>query len=159
MVVVAVAAAAGGTVEGKGTPGAWDEEGGDETEDGRGAMGEGRGGVAGGGGGVGQAILMGVWVCGMVTGDGAGNMGGPLGDGEGGFWVRGDGAAMGMSGLGPAAFPGGLLIMTGGEGGSGVKLHADHTTDLGGGGGVGVGTGAGGGAWGKACCCRLGTVA
>lgn len=53
---------------------------------------------------------------------------------------------MGMSGRGPAAFPGGLLIMTGGEGGRGVKLDADHTTDLGGGGGVGAGAGAGGGA-------------
>lgn len=61
-----------------------------------------------------------------------------------------------MRGRGPAAFPGGLLIMTGGEGGSGVKLHADHTTDLGGVGGVGGG--AGGGACGKAGC-RLGTVA
>lgn len=60
--------------------------------------------------------------------------------------MRGDGAAMGMSGRGPAAFPGGLLIMTGGEGGKGVKLDADHTTDLGGGGGFGVGAGTGGGA-------------
>lgn len=30
---MAAAAAAGGAVEGKGTPGAWDEEGGDETEE------------------------------------------------------------------------------------------------------------------------------
>lgn len=158
---MAAAAVAGGAVEGEGKPGGWDEEGGDETEekDGWGTVGKGRGGVAGGGGGVGQVVPTGVWLCGMVTGDGAGNIGGPLGDGEGGFWVRGDGAAMGMSGRGPAAFPGGLLIMTGGEGGRGVKLHADHTTDLGGGGGVEVGAGAGGGAWGKACCCRLGTVA
>ena len=43
----------------------------------------------------------------------------------------------------------------GGEGGKGVKLHADHTTDLG---GAGAGAGAGGGACGRACC-RLGTVA
>lgn len=158
--MVAAAAAVGGAVEGEGTPGAWDEEGGDETEeeDGGRAMGEGRGGGVGGGGGVGQAMPIGVWLCGMVTGEGAGNIGGPLEAGEGGFWVRGEGAAIGMSGRGPAAFPGGLLIMTGGEGGRGVKLHADHTTDLGGGGGTGAGTGAGGGAWGKACC-RLGTVA
>lgn len=98
----------------------------------------------------------------MVTGEGAGNMGGPLGDGEGGLWVRGEGAAMGMRGRGPAAFPGGLLIITGGEGGRGVKLQADHTTDLGGGGGTvemaGAGAAAGGEAWEKACW-RLGTVA
>lgn len=145
-------------MEGEGTPGAWDEEGEDETkeEDGGGALGEGRGGGVGGGGGVGQALPIGVWLCRMVTGEGAGNMGGPLGAGEGGFWVRGEGAAMGISGRGPAAFPGGLLIMTGGEGGRGVKLLADHTTDLGGGGGAGAR--AIGGAWGKACC-RLGTVA
>lgn len=92
----------------------------------------------------------------MVTGEGAGNIGGPLGDGDGGFWVRGEGAGMEMSGRGPVAFPGGLLIMTGGEGGRGVKLETDHTTDLGCGGGGEAG--AGGGAWGKACC-RLGTVA
>jgi len=66
----------------------------------------------------------------MVTGEGAGNMGGPLGDGEGGFWLR-EGVATGMRGRGPVAFPGGLLIMTGGEGGKGVKLQADQTTDLG----------------------------
>lgn len=57
------ASAAGGTVEGEGTPGAWDEEGGDETEmeDGGGAMGDWRkGGVEGGRGGVGQATLIGV---------------------------------------------------------------------------------------------------
>lgn len=85
--MAAAVAAAGGAVEGEGTPGAWDEEGGDETEeeDGRGTMGERRGGVAGGGGGVGHEMPMGVWLCDMVTGDGAGNMGGPLGDGEGGF--------------------------------------------------------------------------
>lgn len=87
----------------------------------------------------------------MFTGDGAGNMGGPLGDGEGGFWVRGDGeggfwvrgdgAAMGIIGLGPAAFSGGLLIIMGGEGGKGVKWLADHTMDFGGGGGVGAGAG------------------
>lgn len=66
--------------------------------------------------------------------------------------MRGDGEAMGMSGLGPAAFPGGLLIMTGGDGGRGVKLQDDQTEDLAGG-GVGVGTG------GASACCRLGTVA
>lgn len=102
----------------------------------------------------------GVWLCVTVRGDGAGYIGGPLGDGEGGFCVRGEGAAIGMSGLGPVAFPGGLLIMTGGDGGSGVKLHADHTTDLAAaeGVGAGAGAGAGGGACGTACC-RLGTVA
>lgn len=131
-------------MEGEGTPGAWDEDGGDKTK------GEGRGGGVGGGGGVGQAMPVGVWLCWIVTGEGAGNMGGPLGAGEGGFWVRGEGAAIGTIGLRPAVFPGGLLVITGGEGGSGVKLHADHTTDLGG----GVGEGAGRGA-----CCRLGTVA
>lgn len=151
------AAGSAGTVEGEGTPGSWDEEGGDKTEDADGAMGEGsRGGVAGGGGGVGQAIPTGVQLCETVTGDGAGNMGGPLADGDGGFWVRGDGVWIGTSGRGPATFPGGLLIMMGGEGGKGVKLHADHTTDLGG--GSGVWTGADGeGGWG--CCGRLGTVA
>lgn len=144
---MAAAAAAGSAVEGEGTPGAWDEEGGYETEgeDEGGAMGEGRGGGVGGGGGVGQAVQRGVWLCGIVTGDGAGNIGGPLGDGEGGFWVSGEGAAMGMRGCGPVAFPGGLLIMTGGEGGNGVKLQADHTTDLGGGGATGEEAGAGAG--------------
>lgn len=66
----------------------------------------------------------------MVRGEGAGNMGGPFGDGEEGFCVTGEGAAMGMSGHGPVAFLGGLLVMTGGDGGRGVKLQADHTTDL-----------------------------
>lgn len=149
-----VAAGSVGTVEGEGTPGTWDEEGGDKTEDGNGVMGEGRrGGVAGGGGGVGQAIAAGVELCEIVTGDGAGNMGGPFADGDGGFWVRGDGVAMGTSGRGPATFPGGLLIMMGGEGGKGVKLHAGHTTDLGGGGAGAEGEG------GLGCCSRLGTVA
>lgn len=149
------AAGSAGTVEGQGTPGSWDEEGGDKTQDADGGMGEGsRGGVAGGGGGVGQAT--GVQLCETVTGDGAGNMGGPLAEGDGGFWLRGDGAAMGTSGLGPASFSGGLLIMMGGEGGKGVKLHADHTTDLGG--ESGLWTGADGeGRWGG--CGRLGTVA
>lgn len=80
---MAAAAAAGGAVEGEGRPGAWDEET-DEDDKGR-PMGEGRGGGVGGGGGVGQVIPRGVWLCGMVTGEGAGNMGGPLGDGDGGF--------------------------------------------------------------------------
>lgn len=112
-------AATEGAVEGKGKPGAWDEEGGDETHGEEWANG---GGVGGGGGGVGQAMPTG-WPGGAaVTGEGAGNIGGPLEDGEGGFWVSGDGAAMGMRGRGPAAFPGGLLIMTGGDGGKGVKL-------------------------------------
>lgn len=105
-------------------------------------MGKGSGGGVGGGGGVGQVIPRGVWLCGMVMGEGAGNIGGPLGDGDGFFWLSGEDEAMGMRGRGPVAFPGGLLIMTGGDGGSGVKLDADQTTDLGGG-GVGAGAGAG----------------
>lgn len=154
---VEVATGSAGTAEGEGTPGAWDEEGGDKTQDGDGIKGEGRrGGVAGGGGGVGQATPMGVELCEMVTGDGAVNMGGPLADGDGGFWVRGDGAVIGTSGRGPATFSGGLLIMMGGEGCKGVKLHADHTTDLGGERGEWVGAeGEGGGG----CCSLLGTVA
>lgn len=79
----------------------------------------------------------------------------PLGDGEGGFCEMGDRVGMAMSGLGPAAFPEGLLIMTGGDSGRGVKLHANHTVDLGGG---AAGPKVGGGAWGSVCC-RLGTVA
>lgn len=148
---VDVAAGSAGTVEGEGTPGTGNEDGGDKTEDA-----DGRGGVAGGGGGVGQAIPTGVQLCETVTGEGAGNMGGPLANGDGGFWVRGDDVAMGTSGRGPATFPGGLLIMMGGEGGKGVKLHADHTTDLGGGSGVWAGA-EGEEGWG--CIGRLGTVA
>lgn len=45
--------------------------------------------------------------------------------------------------LGPVALPGGLLIITGGEGGSGAKLEADHVMGFTGGGGGG----GGGGAW------------
>lgn len=153
--VLVVAAVAGGTVDEEGTPGAWDEVGADKTEEGVGTMVEGGGGgVEGGGGGVGQAIPIGVWLCWTVTGGGAGNMGRLLWD-EVDFWMSGGGAVMGISGRGPAAFPGGLLIMTGGEGGRGVMLQADDTTDLGGGSGDWIGTGTGG--WG--CCCRLGTVA
>lgn len=63
---------------------------------------------------------------------------------------------MGKRGLGPAALPGGLLIITGGDGGRGVKLLDDHTTDLGG--VEGVGASARGGACGEVCW-RLGTVA
>ncbi|CAG5950222.1 unnamed protein product [Menidia menidia] len=131
--VIVAAAVAGDAVEGEGTPGAWDEEGGDGTgrEEGGVAMGEETGGGVGGGGGVGQAIPRGMWLCGMVTGEGAGNVGGPLGNGEGGFWLIGHGVAIGMRGHGPVALPGGLLIMTGGDGGKGVKLDADQTTDLG----------------------------
>lgn len=82
--------------------------------------------MAGGGGGVGQ----GAWPNGTVTGEGAGKAG--RAEGEGGLWVRGEGVATrGRRGRGPAARPGGLLIITGGEGGSGVKLDADHTADLG----------------------------
>lgn len=150
-------------MEGEGTIAGWDEG-----EDTRGAMwkttgdcwqdddrdrerggsGGGGGGVGGGGGGVGLLLLP------MVTGEGAGNMGGPLGEGEECFCDRGLGAGMAMTGRGPVALPGGLLIMTGGEGGRGLKLVADHTTDL-----EGVaGDGAGAGAWGGTGC-RLGTVA
>ena len=62
---------------------------------------------------------------------------------------------MAMTGRGPVALPGGLLIMTGGEGGKGVKLEAEQMVGLegrtgGGGAGAEVGGGAG---W------RRGTVA
>lgn len=139
-------------MEAEGTPGACGEEGADETNW---VKAEGCEGGGVGGGGVGQVGPTGVWLCGTVTGDGAGYVGGPLGDGEEGFCEMGDRVGMAMSGLGPAAFPEGLLIMTGGDSGRGVKLHADHTVDLGGG---AAGPKVGGGAWGSVCC-RLGTVA
>lgn len=44
--------------------------------------------------------------------------------------MRGLGAGMAMTGRGPVAFPGGLLIMTGGDGGRGLKLVADQTVDF-----------------------------
>lgn len=86
-------------------------------------------------------------------------MGGPLGAeiGEGGFWESGLGAGIAIIGRGPVALPGGLLIMTGGEGGKGVKLLAVQMTDLEAG-AKGGGAGAGGGGVGKAGCLR-GTVA
>lgn len=85
-------------------------------------------------------------------------MGGPLGAemGEGGFWESGLGAGIAIIGRGPVALPGGLLIMTGGEGGRGVKLLAVQATDLEAGAGGGAGTGGGG--VGGAGCLR-GTVA
>lgn len=47
-----------------------------------------------------------------------------------------------MTGRGPVAFPGGLLIMTGGDGGKGVKLVDWQTTVLeAGAGGRAVGVG------------------
>lgn len=59
----AAVAAVEGAVEGDSTPGAWDDEGGDETEeDGGGAIGDGSGGGVGGGGGVGQEMPTGVWL-------------------------------------------------------------------------------------------------
>lgn len=86
-------------------------------------------------------------------------MGGPLGAemGEGGFWESGLGAGITIIGRGPVALPGGLLIMTGGEGGKGVKLLAVQMTDLEAG-AKGGGAGAGGGGVGGAGCLR-GTVA
>lgn len=75
--------------------------------------------------------------------------------GEGVFWESGLGAGMAITGRGPVAFPGGLLIMTGGEGGRGMKLLAVQTADLEAGTGGG---GAGGGGVGGAGCLR-GTVA
>lgn len=39
-------------------------------------------------------------------------------------------AGTAMTGRGPVALPGGLLIMTGGDGGKGVKLVDWHTTIL-----------------------------
>lgn len=46
------------------------------------------------------------------------------------IWVTGLDADTGRTGLGPAALPGGLLIMTGGDGGRGAKLGADQATGL-----------------------------
>lgn len=43
-------------------------------------------------------------------------------------WVTGLEADTGRTGLGPVALPGGLLIITGGDGGSGAKLGADQAT-------------------------------
>lgn len=77
--------------------------------------------------------------------------------GEGGFWESGLGAGIAIIGRGPVAFPGGLLIMTGGEGGKGVKLLAVQMTDLEAG-ADGGGAGAGGGGVARAGCLR-GTVA
>ncbi len=81
-------------------------------------------------------------------------MGGPLGAemGEGGFWESGLGAGIAIIGRGPVALPGGLLIMTGGEGGRGVKLLAVQTKDLEA--GAGGGARAGGGGVGGAGCLR-----
>lgn len=64
-------------------------------------------------------------------------------------------AGMATTGRGPVAFPGGLLIMTGGEGGNGVKFVVEQTVGLeagtgGGGAGTELGDGIG---W------RRGTVA
>lgn len=78
--------------------------------------------------------------------------------GEGGFWESGLGAGIAIIGRGPVAFPGGLLIMTGGEGGKGVKLLAVQMTDLEAGADEGGGAGAGGGGVAGAGCLR-GTVA
>lgn len=45
-------------------------------------------------------------------------------------WVTGLEADTGRTGLGPAALPGGLLIITGGDGGRGAKLGAAQATGL-----------------------------
>lgn len=111
-----------------------------EEEEGDGGGRQGDGGGSGGGGGVEEAS----GGDGANTGDGgAWNFGegvqrfgdaiwpfGMAGNGDGGFWMRGLGAGMAMSGRGPVAFPGGLLIITGGDGGSGLKLEADQTVDF-----------------------------
>lgn len=78
--------------------------------------------------------------------------------GEGGFWESGLGAGIAIIGRGPVAFPGGLLIMTGGEGGKGVKLLAVQMTDFEAGANGGGGAGAGGGGVAGVGCLR-GTVA
>lgn len=43
--------------------------------------------------------------------------------GEGGIGGTGEETQMGRTGLGPVALPGGLLIITGGDGGRGEKLE------------------------------------
>lgn len=51
----------------------------------------------------------------------------PLGAvGDGGIWGTGEETQTGRTGLGPVALPGGLLIITGGDGGRGEKLEADQ---------------------------------
>lgn len=45
-------------------------------------------------------------------------------------WAAALEAATGRTGLGPAALPGGLLIMTGGDGGRGAKLGAAQAAGL-----------------------------
>lgn len=50
-------------------------------------------------------------------------------------------AGMAMTGRGPVAFPGGLLIMTGGDGGRGLKLVADQAMDFCATVGAGIGAG------------------
>ncbi len=136
-------------MEGEGRTAGWGE--GQDTRGAVGKVGEGeyRGG---GGGGVGGKENS--W---PETGDEAwkwSEVGGPLGAeiGEGGFWESGLGAGIAIIGRGPVALPGGLLIMTGGEGGRGVKLLAVQTTDLEA--GAGGGARAGGGGVGGAGCLR-----
>ncbi len=71
-------------------------------------------------------------------------------DGRGGFLGERARGRIAIIGRGPVALPGGLLIMTGGEGGRGVKLLAVQTTDLEAGAGGGARTG-GGGVGGAGC--------
>lgn len=46
------------------------------------------------------------------------------------IWVAGLEADTGRTGLGPVALPGGLLIITGGDGGRGAKLGAAQAAGL-----------------------------
>lgn len=79
-----------------------------------------RGGSGGGGGGAGPEVG------GGDTGYGT-ESGSPLGAvGDGGIWGTGEETQTGRTGLGPVALPGGLLIMTGGDGGRGETLDVDQ---------------------------------
>lgn len=46
--------------------------------------------------------------------------------GDGGIWGTGEETQTGRTGRGPVALPGGLLIITGGDGGRGEKLEVDQ---------------------------------
>ena len=98
------------------------------------------GGVDADGGG-GANIGEGAWSLGEGEWS-LGDAGWPLGGvGDGGFCIRGLGDGMAMTGRGPVALAGGLLIMTGGDGGRGLKLEADQIEDLCAAGGIGTGAG------------------
>lgn len=81
-----------------------------------------RDGSGGGGGGGGAGPEVG----GGDTGYGT-ESGSPLGAvGDRGIWGTGEEMQTGRTGLGPVALPGGLLIITGGDGGRGETLAADQ---------------------------------